>query len=164
MTTRPKRDLPGTFGRWLYRNGRPSALASAINRIMTMMARKGVGPPSLATLEITGRRSGRPIAFPIVVADHDGERYAVAMLGEGTSWVANVRAAQGKAFLQRGPEKAAVHLAELPVEQRPPVLKRYLEVAPGARPHIPVDYRAPVQQFGAIAAQYPVFRITSVRP
>jgi deazaflavin-dependent oxidoreductase (nitroreductase family) len=123
------------------------------------MARRGIGPASLTTLEVTGRRSGRPITFPIVVADLDGERYAVAMLGEGSSWVANVRAAQGQASLQRGARKTAVRLAELPVEERAPVLKRYVEVAPGARPHIPVDHRAPVQEFDVIAARYPVFRI-----
>jgi hypothetical protein len=38
-------------------------------------------------------------------------------------------------------------------------LRRYLKLAPGARPHIPVDRRAPLAEFEAIAADYPVFRI-----
>ena len=37
--------------------------------------------------------------------------------------------------------------------------RRYLRVAPGDRPHIPVDQRAPLADFERIAAQYPVFRI-----
>jgi hypothetical protein len=40
-----------------------------------------------------------------------------------------------------------------------PVLRRYLAIAPGARPHIPVDRRAPLSEFEGIAHQYPVFRI-----
>jgi hypothetical protein len=38
-------------------------------------------------------------------------------------------------------------------------LRRYLEVAPGARPHIPLSRNAPLEQFQQIAAQLPVFRI-----
>ena len=36
-----------------------------------------------------------------------------------------------------------------------------LELAPGARAHIPVDQRAPLAAFADVAAQYPVFRIDS---
>lgn len=42
---------------------------------------------------------------------------------------------------------------------RPPILRRYLEVAPGGRPHIPVDRRAPLADFEQVATEYPVFRI-----
>ncbi len=38
------------------------------------------------------------------------------------------------------------------------MIKRYLAVAPGARPHIPVDRSAGA--FDTIAARYSVFRIT----
>ena len=34
-----------------------------------------------------------------------------------------------------------------------------LQVAPGARPHLPVDRTAPLTEFARIAADYPVFRI-----
>lgn len=44
---------------------------------------------------------------------------------------------------------------------RPPILRRYLDLAPGARPHVPVDRRAPLEDFAAIAEDYPVFRIVS---
>jgi hypothetical protein len=52
-----------------------------------------------------------------------------------------------------------VRLVEVQVDQRAPILRRYLDVAPGARPHIPVSRNAPVEQFELIAAQFPVFRI-----
>jgi len=45
------------------------------------------------------------------------------------------------------------------VDQRAPILRRYLDVAPGARPRIPVSRKAPVEEFERIAAQFPVFRI-----
>ena len=53
-----------------------------------------------------------------------------------------------------------VTLHEVEVDRRAPILRCYLQRAPGARAHIPVDYRAPVEAFEPIAAQYPVFRIT----
>jgi hypothetical protein len=52
-----------------------------------------------------------------------------------------------------------VRLKELPIEKRARVLKAYLQCAPGARPHIPVDKDAPLEGFEAIAARFPVFRV-----
>jgi hypothetical protein len=50
---------------------------------------------------------------------------------------------------------------ELPVSKRAPIIKRYLQQVPGARPHVPVDRHAPVAAFDAIAPDYPVFLVTS---
>jgi deazaflavin-dependent oxidoreductase (nitroreductase family) len=112
----------------------------------------------MAKLEVRGRRTGRPISFPVMVADFEGEHYVVAMLGEHTSWVANVRAAGGHAVLSQGrPE--GVRLDEVPEHERPPILKRYLQIASGARPHIPVDPQGPLSAYEEIAGRYPVFRI-----
>ena len=61
----------------------------------------GIGPNPAATLEVRGHKSGRTISFPVVVADHQGERYLVAMLGHKTNWVRNLRAGDGRAVLQR---------------------------------------------------------------
>jgi hypothetical protein len=46
----------------------------------------------METLEVTGRRSGRTVSLPIVVAVVDGQRYLVSMLGENVNWVQNIRA------------------------------------------------------------------------
>jgi hypothetical protein len=54
-----------------------------------------------------------------------------------------------------------VLLEEVPVASRPPILRRYLQLAPGARPHIPVDRNAPLEDFAAVAARVPAFRITT---
>ena len=52
-----------------------------------------------------------------------------------------------------------VYLEEVEPGDRAPILRRYLEVAPGARPHLPVDRHAPLAEFERIADQYPVFWI-----
>jgi len=111
-------------------------------------------------VEVTGRRSGRTISFPAVIADYDNGRYLVSMLGKDTSWVRNVRAAGGRAVLRHG-GREPVRLQEVEVGRRAAILRCYLQRAPGARAHFPVDYRAPVEAFEPIAAQYPVFRVTA---
>lgn len=88
----------------------------------------------------------------------DGERYLVSMLGNEAAWVRNVRAAKGEAVLRHG-RTEGVRLMPVEVGQRPPILKRYLQLAPGARPHIPVDKDAPLEAFAAVAAYFPVFRV-----
>ncbi len=145
--------------RWLYRGGRPNRFARLQNRAWAIACAAGIWPKRLATLEVPGRRSARIISFPVVIADYEDERYLVAMLGESTNWVRNVRAAGGRAMLRHG-RREAVRLVEVPAEGRPAILRRYLTCAPGARPHIPIDRHAPVEDFEQIAPQIPVFRIT----
>jgi deazaflavin-dependent oxidoreductase (nitroreductase family) len=149
---------PGAVTRWLYRGGRPSRLAAALNRISAVLFSVGIWPDRLATLEVRGRRTGRLISFPVVLADYEGERYLVAMLGEKTNWVGNVRAAGGRVVLRHG-RREAVRLEDVDPRDRAPILQRYLQVAPGARPHFPLDWQSPLEEFSRISAQYPVFRI-----
>lgn len=149
---------PPSPARWMYARGRPNRLARALNRGWQAVASRGLGPRRLAAVEVAGRRSGRPRAFPAVVADHEGERYLVSMLGESADWVANVRAAEGQAVLRRGrPER--VRLEEVEPGGRASILRRYLEVAPGARAHIPVGRDASLIDLEAVARDHPVFRV-----
>jgi hypothetical protein len=144
--------------RWLYRGDRPSRLTRWINDGVARLHASGLGPASWVTLRVVGRRSGREIAFPLVMAVVDGERFLVSMLGSGAAWVQNVRAAGGEATLRRGGDER-VRLEEVPVPARAPVLKAYLQIAPGARPHVPVPEDAPLARFAEIAARFPVFRV-----
>jgi deazaflavin-dependent oxidoreductase (nitroreductase family) len=147
----------------MYRGDRPNVLARALNRIASVQFSTGfLAPRNWLTLEVSGRRTGRMVSCPVVVTDHQDERYLVSMLGEGANWVANVRAAGGRAVLRhRHPED--VRLVEIDVRDRAPILRRYLALAPGARPHVPVDRRAPLAEFEQVAARFPVFRIDSLR-
>ncbi|GIH94329.1 nitroreductase family deazaflavin-dependent oxidoreductase [Planobispora siamensis] len=145
--------------RWMYRHGRPGRLARALIRLDVLQFAWGrLMPRRAVVLEVRGRTSGRTVAVPVVVADHGGGRYLVSMLGEDANWVRNVRAAGGHAVLRRGGRRTVL-LREVPVERRAPILRRYLALAPGARPHIAVSRRAPLEAFEAVAAHHPVFRI-----
>ncbi|RDI55289.1 nitroreductase/quinone reductase family protein [Nocardia mexicana] len=144
--------------RWLYRGGRPNLFARVQNRASAMVFALGVLPHRVAALGIRGRRSGRVIWFPIVLTEFEGHRYVVSMLGEQTNWVRNLRAAGGLAVLRRG-RRETVRLTEVDPAYRAPILWHYVQVAPGARPHIPVGRDAAPADFERIAADYPVFRV-----
>ena len=148
-----------TLDRWLYRGNRPNRLARLVNGVSARLAAAGFGPARLVMLEVAGRRTGKTISLPVVVVDYQGGRYLVSMLGDDSNWVRNVRAADGSAMLLHGCREF-VQLDEVDPGERAAILRRYLECAPGARSHIPVDRGAPVQEFEGIAAQYPVFHVT----
>ncbi len=145
---------------WLYRGRKPGRIAKVLNRMWANAASKNATSNGLVALEVIGRKSGRIISFPLVVVTVNGQRYLASMLGDNTQWVRNVRATGGKAVLRSG-GREDVHLEELPANQRAPILKAYLQVASGARPHVPVDKDAPLAEFQKIAAVYPVFRLVS---
>ena len=144
--------------RWMYGGERPNRVAALLNRGTARVAVAGIGPKRITRLEVRGHRSGRRLSFPVVIADYDGQRYLVAMLGNQANWVRNVRAAGGKAMLQHG-RRENVTLKGVDPSMRAPILRRYLEVAPGARAHFPINQAASLEQFEQIADQYPVFRI-----
>ncbi len=155
--------MPHQLDKWMYRGGHPNRLAKFLNGAGRLAGAAGLPPRRLNTLEVRGRQSGKVRSFPVVVADYQGERYLVAMLGEGANWVANVRASGGHALLRHG-RREPVHLEEVDPARRAPILQRYLQLAPGARAHIPVDRQAPLSEFEAIAPRYPVFRVRPDSP
>lgn len=145
--------------RWMYRGGRPGRLARLMNGLSAWQFAHGMlSSRRWVTLEVAGRLSGRTVSLPVVVADHEGSHYLVSMLGDQANWVRNVRAAGGEATLVRRTRRQ-VRLVEVPVDGRAPILRRYLQVAPGARPHVPVPRTAPLREFQRVAASFPVFRI-----
>jgi deazaflavin-dependent oxidoreductase (nitroreductase family) len=122
------------------------------------LAARGLGLRRVAALDVVGRRTGGIISLPVVVADYRGERYLVSMLGENTNWVRNVRAAGGRAVLSHG-RREAIRLEDVGLAERGPILRQYLECAPGARSHVAVDRHAPQKAFDKVAGRYPVFRL-----
>lgn len=151
------------YHRWLYRGGRVNRLGKAFYaRPVAWLGRLGV-LPRLVTLEVPGRRSGRVVGYPLVVVDEQGERFLVPMLGRDSGWVRNVRANGMQATLRHG-RRERVTLVELAPEPRPCalLLQRYLELAPGARPHFPVRVSDPVEAFEGLVERYPIFRVVPV--
>jgi len=146
--------------KWLYRGGRPNRIATVINRCWALVYALGITPNHLVTLDVRGRRSGRTISLPLVMAVVDGERYLVSMLGDDVDWVRNVRAAGGNATVRHGRREEA-RLEEIAADRRAPVLKAYLRRAPGARAHLPIDKEAPLSEFEQVASRFPVFRVVA---
>src|SRR6185295_9656671 len=132
-----------------------------LNRWSSSIHALGVAPNYLVTLDVRGRRSGRTISLPLVMALIEGERYLVSMLGAEVDWVRNVKAAGGNVTLRHG-RREEVHLEEVAADQRAPVLKAYLKRAPGARPHLPIHEDAPLSEFEQVSTQFPVFRVESI--
>jgi hypothetical protein len=147
--------------KWMYRKGRPNRVAKTLNKGWAFLHSLGIAPNYLVTLEVAGRQSGKIISFPLVMTVMEGERYLVSMLGEEVNWVRNVMAAGGKARLRHGTSEQVL-LEQIDVQQRAPILKAYLQHAPGARPHIPVSMDASLTEFEKIAPEYPVFRIKTI--
>jgi hypothetical protein len=146
----------------MYRSGRPNWAARPQNRLSSFLFGAGILPWRTASVEVRGRRSGRTIAFPVVVADWQGDDYLVSMLGERANWVKNVRAAGGAAVIRRG-RRAPVMLEEIDVADRAPIICRYAAVAPGGRGHLGLRRQASVEECVALAPQTPVFRIRADR-
>lgn len=147
--------LPATV--W-YRDRRPTRFGRATNRFMGRFAASGLPSFGMVTLEVNGWKTGRPTSTVLVLARHEGHEYLVSMLGEGALWVRNVRAAAGNAVLRHGSART-VRLVEVPAGERAPILRAYLAVAPGGRPHIPVAPGAALEEFERVAAEFPVFRV-----
>jgi deazaflavin-dependent oxidoreductase (nitroreductase family) len=146
------------FHRWLYRGGHPNLLAKIINWPSAIVNSLGILPEGFVTLEVIGRKSGKTIKFPLAMVVRQGDRYLVSMLGKESNWVKNVRAANGKAVLVHG-SREKVQLNEIEDDKKAPILKAYLQLAPGARPHFPVHVDAPIAKFEKIPSEYPVFKI-----
>ncbi len=143
----------------MYPGGRGNAAARGFARAWGWAFGKGLVPGRRwVTLEVPGRKTGNPTRFPLGIAVVDGRDHLGSMLGNDCNWVRNVRAADGYAVIERR-RRRRVHLTEVPPDHRAALLKAYVEQVPGSRPHIPVPPTAPVAEFEAIAADYPVFQV-----
>jgi len=142
----------------------PRRHIALVNRAVARLASMGLTPKNTVSLEVPGRRSGRVRRTSVVVAELEGCRYLVSLAGE-SEWVRNVRANGNRASLRRR-RLLPVHLVEVPVGDRPQVLKAYLSKRAyskspefEAREFFGVSPNATLDQLAEIADRYPVFRI-----
>ncbi len=136
-------------------------LESVYGAIFRGIATIGLPPSFIVVLETRGRRSGQTRSAVLITGSYAGQRYLVSLVGPNCDWVGNARAAHGEAVIRHG-KRTPVTLEDVPVEQRPPILKAYLKWSLGARAIIEVSHRAPVEEFASVADKYPVFRIVPV--
>src|SRR5215207_7427894 len=144
--------------RLFYRDWRPTRVGRWVNRLQGWWSGLGLPPRFMAALEVRGRVSSRRRSTTVVIAAVEGQHYLVSMLGPGSDWVQNVETAHGEAVLRQG-RRRRVHLVLVPPEQRAPILREYVRIAPSGRQHFPLPVGAPLTEFAAIAERYPVYRI-----
>ena len=126
-----------------------------IVRLNVLFLRLGLKIGSQHVLSIAGRRSGKLRSTPVSIVTVDGVRYVVAAFSE-VDWVKNARAA-GIGLLTRGRVQERVRIVELPVEERPVVLREFLRQVPGGVRFFGLSSDPDV--IATQAARYPVFRI-----
>lgn len=133
--------MPNPPPRWTLNMNRP-------------LLRRGVKVGSQFLLTAPGRTSGEPRSTPISVVTLDDQRYIVSAFADA-DWVKNIRAS-GAGSLTRGRQPAAVTLVEVPVEERDPILRTFLDQVPGGRRFFEsADPDAVVAE----ASRYPVFHV-----
>jgi hypothetical protein len=101
------------FLRLFYRDWRPTRFGRIWNGTYAWISGLGLTSQIYRTLQVKNRNTGRLGSTVLVVASHKGQRYIVSMLGNGSEWVQNVRAASGEAFIKRGRSRP-VMLTEVP--------------------------------------------------
>ena len=145
----------------------PAAWYRRTNRLGVLLTSAGLAPRDAVTLQVRGRTSGKARRVPILRTRHQGADYLVALAGE-SQWVRNVRAAHGHAIIRRRGARS-VHLEELAPAERPKIITEYLRAArrrsgpeAGARQaryYFGLDPDPSSDDIGAIAENYPVFRV-----
>jgi len=135
-----------------------SPLDRVFNRFFGFLVRLGIGAKYNYLLETRGRKTGRAYTTPVNLTEIDGRRYLVAVRGE-TGWVRNARAA-GIVLLRKGSERVTFKVREIAVDERPPVLKEFLErYASQVQRFYPVPKGSPVEAFREMAPRAPVFEL-----
>jgi len=110
--------------------------------------------PSLVwKLSVPGRRTGRWHTLPIVVLDHNSERYLVSVRGQ-SDWALDLQAAHGGRLTKRG-HVEEITVVEVPVPDRAPLIEAYL-ARYGTMPTVAATLRALPDP-----ADHPTFRITA---
>lgn len=140
---------PGWFTRNLF------------NRAVRRLTRLGLSVWGSRELRVRGRSTGTWRTVPVNLLTVDGVSYLVAPRGV-TQWVRNLRAA-GAGELRVGRKVQPFTAEELPDEAKPAILRAYLrrwkfEIGAffdGIGPD------ATNEQFAAVAAGYPVFRVVT---
>jgi deazaflavin-dependent oxidoreductase (nitroreductase family) len=155
---------------YLYREGRPTAAGRRVNRAWSWLVSTGLTPAQWpgkpvigsATLEVRGRRSGKPRSNMVTWVEYERNRYFVSMLGERSEWVRNLCAAGGEAVFRHG-RRRPVRLEEVPVERRAPIIQAwYRRTYVSTRYHFGIDPKAGIEEFERVAAEHPVYRIVFI--
>ena len=143
----PHYQPPGWFTRHVF------------NPVVSGLTRLGISVMGSRVLRVRGRTTGEWRSVPVNLLTFEGQRYLVAPRGE-TQWVKNIRKSGG-GELRLGRKTEAIGVAELSDDEKPDVLRAYLErwkaevgVFFGG-----VSAKSPEEDLHRIAPDHPVFRI-----
>lgn len=116
------------------------------------------------TLEVRGRKTGRPIRVSLSRTDYGSNRYFVSLAGE-VDWVKNVRASAGKAVMISR-RRIPIQLKEIPTVERAPVLLAYVQKrafthsgAQASQQFFGLGPRPTLEEMEKIAGRYLVFKV-----
>jgi deazaflavin-dependent oxidoreductase (nitroreductase family) len=98
---------------------------NVFNRLVAALAKVGVSLAGSRVLEVQGRKSGEWRQTPVNPLEFEGSRYLVSPRGN-SQWVRNMRV-RGSGRLVRGRKVEEFTATEIPLEERPPLLRAYLE-------------------------------------
>jgi hypothetical protein len=130
------------------------------NPFLNLLMRLGLSMRGSRVLEHRGRSSGELHYTPVNLLTIDGVDYLVAPRGE-TQWVRNVRAADGNLVLILGRKRQIGTATEVPVSERPAILKIYLNrwKSEVGRFFDGLSPDASDAEFAAVAERHPVFSL-----
>lgn len=130
-----------------------------LNGFMKMLIRLGLNPKRTYLLTTRGRKSSKLHSTPVSLVEDGASRWLVAPYGV-VGWVHNARAAGQVTLSQRNYEENA-SVIELDPTESAPVLKKYYEQEPFARPYFDAGPNASTEAFEAEASRHPVFLLQS---
>jgi deazaflavin-dependent oxidoreductase (nitroreductase family) len=132
---------------------------NVFNAAVALMTRAGISVWGSRILRVRGRKTGEWHSHPVNLLTYEGQQYLVAPRGL-TQWVRNIRAA-GAGELVLGSRVQLFKAAEIPDEEKIPILRAYLKrwkVEVGVF-FQGVDADSPEKELRRIAPDHPVFKI-----
>jgi len=136
----------------------PTGIEAFFNRTMGFLAGLGIGPEFIYLLQVRGRKTGKIFSTPVNLMEVGGRQILVAPRGR-TQWVRNAEAA-GEITLKRGSKRQRFGLRPIADEQKPELLKEYLDRYQSAvKKFFPVAPGSQAEKFREIAGNYAVFEL-----
>ena len=137
---------------------KPTAIETLFNRTLGFIVGLGIGPSYMYLLQVRGRKTGRVYSTPVNLIEIEGKPFLVAPRGR-TQWVRNAESA-GEISLKRGSAARKYRLRALNEEERPGVLKQYLDTYKSqVQRYFPVSAGSDPAAFRGVANLYPVFEL-----
>ena len=136
----------------------PAAAERVFNRIFGFLVGIGLGFSYNYLLQVRGRKSGKLYSTPIDLLELEGKKFLVAPRGR-TQWVRNAEAAE-EVTLKKGSSRARYGLRSLPLDEKLPILKAYLDCfRKEVQRYFPVQADSPADAFREYANNYPAFEL-----